>query len=224
MQNKPVSGITSSPNETLWQDNGRFECSVEWHFSDRSLYFPFMVYSWASRLSVNSGKFFCSVATVSTRFAVSPTTSKRAFQVLESMRFFVRIHFEHGRPVVYKVISHADWAQEHPGLCTVRDTMPWDGEGDLLGRDLYVASGGFARFFPCHMPALRKLGLSDPEILAQFNLFLRQSVPKGREWKDVFYLFRSFLKRHIRTQAQAVSGVVAAGRISVNSRNEVGHP
>lgn len=223
MENKPTTALSSSPTTTLWQEDSRFECSIEWHFSERSLYFPFMVYSWAARLSANSGKFYCSVDTVASRFAVSPSTSKRAFHDIESMNFFVRTHSEPGKPVHYKVVSHAHWAEKHPGQCVVRDTMPWDGEGDPLGRDLYVASGGLAKFFPRHMPSLRKLGVSDDDIRRYFNLFLRQSPPNGREWKDVFFSFRSFLKRRIGTVAKGVPGAIAVDRILANSRNEVGH-
>lgn len=73
--------------------------------------------------------------------------------------------------------------------------MPWDGEGDPLGRQLFAASGGLAKFFPGQMTGLRKSGLPDDQIASEFRIFLDRNPQRAQDWKSVYYRFRRYLLR-----------------------------
>ena len=71
--------------------------------------------------------------------------------------------------------------------------QPWEGQGDPLGRALFAASGGRARFLPYQMNGLRRSGLPDDEVTKEFRVFLDRNPQAGRAWKSVYYRFRNHL-------------------------------
>ena len=105
------------------------------------------------------------------------------------------IHKEPGKPVTYRFVSHKEWARCHPDYCIVKDSMPWEGEGDPLARQLQVVSGGLAKFHPNQMNGLRKSEWPDNEIVTEFRVFLDRNPQQGRDWKSVYYRFRRHLLR-----------------------------
>lgn len=99
--------------------------------------------------------------------------------------------------MVYRFISHKESAAAHPDCCTEKDSMPWSGEEkDPLAPQLHTISGGRAKFRAGWMKRLRKSGLSDDRIAAEFRTFLDQNPQNGRDWKLKFYLrFKDHLIR-----------------------------
>jgi hypothetical protein len=104
---------------------------------------------------------------------------------------------EPGRPVVYKPIVHSRnskmpaeepvWVERHQGLCLEKLTLPWTGEGDLLGRELFsICDGRVAFFHPHVMKGIRSSGFSDLEIAAHMKRFREVDVPTGEKWTTGF--------------------------------------
>ena len=121
------------------------------------------------------------------------TTVLKALQELVDYGWLEVTRREPGKPVVYRVIDHEEWAKKNSGLCAVKDVMPWEGEGDPLGKELYSVSGGQARFLPRQMNGLRKCGLTDEKIVAEFRVFLERNPHSGAQWKRIYYDFRTSL-------------------------------
>jgi hypothetical protein len=164
-----------------------------------------VLYSWAGRLSSNSGNFFPSVGSIARYFEIDRTTVFRALQELESLDFLEPIHREPGKPVTYRVVTHDEWARQHPDLCVEKESFPWTGEGDLLGQALYAASGGQAKFLPRQMKGLRASGFSDMRIAEEFRIFLDRNPQRGREWKTVYFYFRTSLLQLATSLAKAAA-------------------
>jgi helix-turn-helix protein len=187
-----ASSAKSNVLEQLASDSP-FHCSAEWHLQGMDSEFAPILYSWAGRLSSNSGNFFPSVESISRYFRVHRTTVFRALQELELLDFLVPLQREPGKPVNYQVVAHDEWARQHPKECVEKESFPWTGEGDLLGQALYAASGGQAKFLPRQMKGLRASGFSDMRIAEEFRIFLDRNPQKGREWKIVYFRFRTSL-------------------------------
>ena len=153
------------------------------------------LYSWGRRLSAKSNCFFPSVNSVATYFGRDRTTVLRALQELVQQGWSEIVQREPGKPVVYRFLDHDEWARTHPGCCLQKDAMTWEGDGDRLGRALFAASGGQAKFLPNQMNGLRTSGLEDDEIARGFRVFLDRNPQAGRAWKGVYYRFRTHLLR-----------------------------
>lgn len=192
-----ASSTKRDPHEnSIWTDDRKpFHCCAEFHLQDMSSRFTAPLYSWGRRLSVNSECFFPSIGTIAKFFNRDRTTVLRAIQDLARSGWAEVVQKEPGKPVAYRFIDHDDWAEKYPGHCVEKDDMPWEGEGDLLGRALYAASGGQARFLPHQMDGLRKSGFSDQQIASEFRIFLDRRPQRGRDWKRVYFPFRACLFR-----------------------------
>jgi hypothetical protein len=153
------------------------------------------LYTWGRRLSANSSNFFPSVENIANYFDCNRTTVFRALQELVAYGWAEIVRKEAGKPVIYRLIEHEEWAKNNPDCCTEKDTMPWEGQGDPLGKVLYAASGGRAKFLPRQMNGLRGFGFTDEQIAAEFQIFLDRNAQKGAEWTSVYYRFRTFLRR-----------------------------
>lgn len=115
-------------------------------------------------------------------FRVSRWTIARAIDQLVNMGFFEPINKECFHPSVYRVLGHCEWAEKHPGLCIVKETLPWSGEeGDRLGRDLWNVSGGKVKYKEFQLKALRNTGLSDDEILRAFQHLIANEFKRRKE-------------------------------------------
>jgi hypothetical protein len=208
---KPQSESKSRENnpsgsKTLWTGSfNPFHCSAEWHYLEMNSRMAGALHSWGLRLSANSEAFYPSVESISKYFGRHRTTVFKALQELEGYGLAEVSQREPGKPVVYRFIDHDEWAKNHPGLCMEKDAMPWEGEGDQLGRDLYSISGGRARFLPHQMDGLRKIGLDDEQIVFEFRIFLGQNPQKGQDWKRVYFRFRTHLLRVAKSLSEAAT-------------------
>lgn len=149
----------------------RYHCSPEWHLS-RLVHTPLagVLYSFARRISKDSGLFHGSVVGIAEYFGVSRWKVQRAIKALVDSGFFVCVAREAFKPSVYRVIHHKDWIDKHPGRCAVKETFPWSAEeGDKLAVRLWNASGGKLKYQTHQLVALRKTGLADDEIVAAFE-------------------------------------------------------
>jgi hypothetical protein len=105
-------------------------------------------------------------------FHVSRSKVQRAIKALVDSEFFVLVAQETFQPSVYRVISHKEWAAQHPGQCAVKEAFPWSAhQGDQLGVRLWNASGGKVKYQPYQLIALRKTGKTDDEIMTAFETF-----------------------------------------------------
>lgn len=152
-----------------------------------------LLYSWGRHLSANSDSFYASAVNIARHFRRDRTTVLSALEEMVNDDWAEVVHKEPGKPVKYRFINHNEWAKNHPGCCIEKDTMPWEGEGDPLGRQLYAVSGGQAKFLPGQMEALRKSELPDEQIVDEFRVFLDQNPQKGRAWNSVYYRFYTYL-------------------------------
>jgi predicted ArsR family transcriptional regulator len=184
----------SSSKSSLWSElENPFHCSWECHFRFMNSRFAPLLYSWGCRLSAKSDSFYPSAVNIAKHFYCDRTTVLRALKELTEDGWAEVVHKEAGKPVTYRLIRHEEWARNHPDRCVVKDTMPWEGEGDPLAKKLHATSGGLAKFMPGQMKGLRIGEFSDEQIESEFRIFLDRNPHKGREWSDVYYHFRTHL-------------------------------
>jgi hypothetical protein len=189
-------GKYDPPKASLWWwEEVRFHCSVEWHFTLMTSRFAPTLYSWGRRLSGKLESFYPSIDNIAKYFGCDRTTVLRALKELVHCGWAEVLHREPGKPVTYRFISHKEWARVHPDCCLVKDSMPWEGEGDALARQLHSVSGGLAKFYHGHMTGLRKSGLPDDQIVSEFRVFLDRNPQHGQDWKSVYYRFRRYVLR-----------------------------
>jgi hypothetical protein len=200
-----------------------FHCSFEWHLQDMGSRLAAPLYSWGGRLSRKSESFFPSVESIAIHFGRDRTTVFRALQELAREGWAEIVQREPGKPVTYRFITHKEWSRNHPDCCPKKDVMPWDGQGDPLGKQLYAASGGLAKFFPGQMTGLRKYDLPDDQIAMEFRAFLDQNPQKGADWKRVYYPFRVHLSRIARA-IRSAAGDAAKTKTSCNGGMRQSHP
>jgi hypothetical protein len=218
-ENKSAALVNSSEDgnssqNSLWREPGNpFHCSWEWHFRPMISHFAPLLYSWGRRLSANSDSFYPSAVNVAKHFDPDRTTVLSALEEMVSEDWAEVVHKEAGKPVTYRFIDHEEWARNHPGCCVEKDTMPWEGEGDPLGKQLYAISGGLAKFLPGQMKALRKSELPDVQIAAEFRIFLDRNPHKGRGWKSVFYRFHPYLLRLAKDLREAAAACASWPRM-----------
>ena len=189
-----------------------FHCSWEWHFAQFDSRLAPLIYSWGCRLSNKSETFYPSAESMADHFSRHRTTVFKALNELVAMGWAEVIQREPGKPVVYRFPDHEEWARNNPDCCTEKDVMPWEGEGDSLGREMFAVSGGQAKFLPRQMNGLRKSGFSDQQIVSEFRTFLDRNPQTGSDWKDVYYKFRSHLVRLAKSLSRAA--------IEKNSRSD----
>ena len=179
-----------------------YHCSPEWHLA-RLKHAPFAapLYSFAFRISKKTGRFHGSVLGLAGHFKVSRWKVQRAIQALLDLEFFVVISQEPFSPSVYSVLSHAAWKKEHPGRCVVKEEFPWSGEeGDQLAMWLWNVSGGKVKYQPHKLAALRKTGLTDDQIVEQFETFVANENARRQDggwhgrWAAAQYRFLRWLR------------------------------
>jgi len=193
--------VVQNEDINAYKESSPYHCSPEWHLA-RLTRTPLagLLYSFAFRISKNSGIFHGSVLGLATYFGISRWKVQRAMQALTELGFFVCVARESFKPSEYRVVPHKDWAAQHPGCCTVRETFPWsEEEGDALGVRLWNASGGKMRYMPFQLAALRKTGLTDDQIVAAFEELVaaekarRQATGLLGRWSAVHHRFLRWL-------------------------------
>jgi hypothetical protein len=176
-----------------------------------------LLYSWGRRLSANSDSFHPSAVNIARYFDRDRTTVLSALDEMVNAGWAEVNQREPGKPVVYRFIDHDEWAKDRPGCCVVKDTMPWEGEGDPLGKLLYATSGGRAKFLPGQMDGLRKSGFPDEQIVTEFQVFLEWNPQKGPGWNSVYYRFHPHLLRLAKDLREAVAAKDSCNGVSATS-------
>lgn len=179
-----------------------YHCSAEWHLwqlkdsKGRRTRFAAVLYTFAYHLSKGSGVFYASAVRIAEHFGISKWTVLRAMEALTAAGFFVLINKEFFQSSIYRVVSHEEWAKVHPARCVVKVEYPWSDEiGDELGVQLYTKSGGRVKWFPNILGALRKTGLTDEQIVQEFECFFDWYVTgKHGQYKSIPFRFLNFLK------------------------------
>jgi len=100
-----------------------------------------------------------------------------AAHLLLASGFWEMIEAESGKPVMYRPVGHAEWAQKHPGFCTSKIEFPYS-DGDELGRALHGILGG-EKFFPNVLQGLRNTGATDEQIKEAARKFIVEDANKG---------------------------------------------
>jgi hypothetical protein len=194
MNRAPASSDESALGKDHTREESPFHCSAERHLVRMSSRFAPALYSWARRLSRNSRVFSASAENVAKHFEIERKTVLRALEELSTVGFFELIRIERFKPSVYRVVDHKEWAKSHPGRCVEKDTLPWEGEGDPLGRQLFAISGQRTRFLPNQVTGLRRLGFSDGQIEEAYRAFLDEQDYEGKQWKRAYYDFHAHLQ------------------------------
>ncbi len=152
--------------------DSKFHCSAEWHLSRLKTMCAGLIYTHAMMLAKRSHNYYCSQRDMAEYFDKNRRTIAAAFQELVSLGFFEEIRADAGKAVNYRPVKHTEWAEKHPNQCVEKLAMPWDGEDDPLGRDLYAVSGGRVKaFFPNVLKSFRKIVNNDAAIITAFKEF-----------------------------------------------------
>jgi len=149
-----------------------------------------LIYSLACVISRDSHQFFCSAPNLAQYFGYERRQIYRGLQQLEDAGLLELKSRQSFQSSVYRVVLHKDWAEKYPGRCATKQALPWDGEGDELGRKMYALSGGRHRFLDYQIKLLRKSGLSEELILAEWQGFIGRWKPLNRQ--DGRYAFSRF--------------------------------
>jgi len=179
-----------------------FLCDTCWHLPGLA----FRIYELARRVSHRTKKFYPSLKSLAFYFQVSESTVQRAkgfFEVLDEGPFI---------STVYKVLSHEEFVRKYPDQCCQKEVFAWsdDPRVDPLGQQFYARSGGRIKFRTSDMKGLRKLGLSDEQLLSEFERFFDQTWPNGYSGKCYSTMFSGRFVRHIKgkqgTKLQTLRG------------------
>jgi hypothetical protein len=216
IKSTPSIERSTSHRDYVW-DESPFHCSAEWHLQQMTSRLALAVYSLARKLSGTSGVFSASAENVAMYFGVHRNTAQRALEELANFGFFELSQIERFKPNVYHVVDHKEWAIRHPGQCVKKSSFPWDGEGDPLGTQLHAISGQRVKFLPNQAAALRKFGLSDDQIKAEFHTFLDESSYEGKRWKYAYYDFLKHLRARTGPHAKSPPAGAAANPINSSS-------
>lgn len=173
-----------------------YHCTAEWHLYKSKSKLAVPLYYLALKLGKNTGLFSGSLQRVADYFQVSYKTAWTAAHVLEEKGFFDVKSEEEGKPTVYQIIRHKDWALAHPSKCAEKISFPWSNEKkDQLGVDLYAASGQRVNLYPNQLLALRNTGHTDEQILSRWKAFLIADDSHRRQWRGAIFRFIQLLKQ-----------------------------
>lgn len=182
-------------------EDSSFHCSEQWHLADLSPICS-LIYSLAYKLSRSKAKariglpstLYCSAVSLAIYFGRDPSTIRRGLKELVELGFLIKVDARKFKPNVYRVLSHEEWANENPGKCAVKLSLPYTDEGDPLGQDLRSISGGRAEFKAYQVAYIRTLGLPDEVILKNFADYW-ENHDKDKSAKQVTIDFIVKLKR-----------------------------
>jgi hypothetical protein len=166
-----------------------YHCTATWHLARMSKAAG-LIYSLACVISKISHQFFCSAPNLAQYLDYERRQIYRALRELETARFLELISSRNFQTNVYRVVLHAEWAEKHPGKCATKQTFVWEAEGDELGRQMYALSGGRYRFREHEVKILRKTGLTEKDILAEWQDFIDRWEPLNPQ--DEKYPFSRF--------------------------------
>lgn len=185
-----------------------FHCCSEWHIAQLRkpgiIAAAALIYPWALRLSGENRMFWASPQQAAQFLGIPLRTAQRGWEHLRKLGFFVLLKSgkTSGEASLFKVLSHREWAAEHPGMCTEKFDCGWKETEDPLAIKLHAIAGGKVKFLPFQIIRYRKSGLSEAEILTLFKPWFdvhqynreQNSGNKKRDWrKHVGYEFGQYL-------------------------------
>lgn len=157
-------------------EDSSFHCCEQWHLAGL-LPICSLIYPLAYRISQSKGKqerggpkgtLHCSAESLATYFGRKACTVQRGLKKLRQLGFLELLDARKFKPNVYRVLSHKEWAEIHPGMCATRLSFPYSEECDLLGQSLWNVSGGRVEFLPYLVNNIRKLDLPEETVLRNY--------------------------------------------------------
>jgi len=194
-QGMPV-GLAPNDNQSHVAGSDRlsesysFECSEYFHLADLSPICS-LVYGLAYKLTKGGDNpFFASANSVASYFGRSASQVRRGLKQLEAYGLLELRSAKSFRTNSYRVVSHREWASQHPGRCCEKLEFSYTDEGDPLGRQMWQITGGRVKFQPFNSVYIRKLGFTDNEIIEAFSSFWNEKGHKldEREVSPHFYM------------------------------------
>lgn len=179
-------------------EDSPFHCCEQWHLAGL-LPICSLIYPLAYRISQSKGKqerggpkgtLHCSAESLAAYFGRKACTVQRGLKKLRQLGFLELLDARKFKPNVYRVLSHKEWALEHPGMCATRLSFPYSAECDLLGQALWNVSGGRVEFQPHSVNNIRKLDLPEETVLKTFEEYWK-NIGKEKPAKMVpidFYI------------------------------------
>jgi len=174
-----------------------FHCSAELHlWKEGGL--TIAVYNLMYRVSKDSKKFTGSAQNIARHFACNERSVDDVFRKLEGSGFIIQIMSGKAtyQSNTYQVLSHSEWAKVHPGMCPLKDSLPWSGD-DPLGQKMYVESGCRITFLPFQLHNYRSFNFSDELVFGCWQDFLKENAEhlNSKRWcKEGGYKFWMWLK------------------------------
>lgn len=163
---------------------------------------PF-IYSFGLKISRKTDRFYCAATRLAEYFEVHRTAAAKAMRELTALGFFEVVEQEKFKPTVYRVLTHAEWAEENPDQCCekiVLDFLDIDSTGALL----HSLSGGRIKYKAYQVQALRNAapGMCDDSILCEWQYFL--SSPDRPAWPRCHMAFLRYLATYTKKAAACV--------------------
>jgi hypothetical protein len=166
------------PEDSVRQrmEDSPFFCSEYFHLAELSPVCA-LIYGLAYRISKSSrmrdrggpkGTLHCSAESLAIYFDRHVATVRSSLKELVKLGFFELLNAGKFRPNVYRVLSHDEWAEKHPGRCATKLTFPYSAESDELGQALWNISGGLVTFKAFQVRNLRRLGLAPERVIELF--------------------------------------------------------
>lgn len=108
-----------------------FLCSAEYHLAREVTGLAIVVYNLALRLSHKSGVFNAAASSVAHYFDYSIDSVQKAYRQLRESGYFEELARPNGRPTEYRVLTHDEWAKQHPHMCCEK----WERRDEALLSD-----------------------------------------------------------------------------------------
>lgn len=138
-----------------------------------------------------NAEFWASAQQLAEYLGYSEKQIRRGRDELAEIGFFELIRERDFGTTIYRVLTHKQWAEHHPGQCAKKVAMPWEGEGDPLGQKLYAASAGEKKLREHQTLLLRRTEIPEDVIIDEFRTFLQRWKPNGPRdascWFDRFF-------------------------------------
>ena len=148
-----------------------FECTEYFHFAELSP-FTALLYGLAFKITKGAKEdelFFASAKSIADYYSCSESKVRRGLKQLDKSGFLQLIRANTFQTNVYRVLTHKEWMEAHPGKCCSKLKYHYSEVGDPLGNKLWRVTGGRVRFQQWQIDNFRKFNLSDDEVAAIFS-------------------------------------------------------
>jgi hypothetical protein len=148
----------------------KFECCEQWHLADLSPVCA-LLYPFAYKLTKGTtNEFYPAALVLADYFNYSASRIRDGLKELIDLGFFEQTRAKKFRTNKYRVLSHKEWAMNHPGQCASKGNTPHDPK-DPLGRELWAMTGRSVKFQQSQIDNLRNLQSEDSIIKERFAEF-----------------------------------------------------